>query len=693
LKKTFIFLLSATIVFSTPSYTKAEALTNQSSISESDEYNVQAEVIDGNVFDTSILETESFGDDPNIETIEPEGDFLHQTPNSEESEESTKDFDTLEDQANTEEAELHMDTSGEIDTEDESQLLEEPESTDIQSSSIEENAVETNETELPVYDEEDAVVSNVENEAIENEVNEAVSDGEDVQEVPSTITSVEEEPAPVGVPKNESVFRPLLSLNLLGLNINLLGYEVREDGHIIPNLLNINVGSKWGLLGLGLGLPVVGNLNLDVLSFNKNKTESGSTKTSGGLLGLGLTESKLLGDVNIGLASGQKEEKDNQKDVSGGLASIDLNNKIGKTHVGVVEFRQSERPTYIETNVGLVNADLKSNHLGEAHLGVGEFYQKETEDEIITSGSLVTVETENIPIVGDLNVGLGKFDSMKNKPKLNNPNPGDNSTKPEDNNTNPGDNSTRPGDNNTNPGDNSTRPGDNNTNPGNNNSPEPGYNNPKPGDNNSPIPGGQNGNPGENNNNQSPNVDTDGQPEQNNTDKNNDIKSPGLGNLNIGYSESEPSDLDEQQVKIDKEPESLVTLMNLDSEDSVYKYLHELVDAGNKIVMNNQVHPMGNESDESDNTKENGTSRSDIMTVFNQSVPANSGSSSSSTSGSSNGNSGGGQAGFYAFLQNGIIPEVLSKAEVLDSSYVYKDQWIGDLLGKPPAVSFFLINK
>lgn len=670
MKNAFIFLLSATIVFSTPSYTKAEELTKQSSISENDEYTVQAEVIDGIVSDTSILETDSFVNDPNTEAIEPKGDFLHQTPNPEENEESTKVFDTLEDQANTEEGELHMDTSGEIDAEDESQLLEDPESTDIQSSSIEEDAVETNETELPVDDEEDVVVADVENEEIQNETIEDVSEGEDVQEVSSTNTSVEEEPAPVGVPKNRALFRPLLSLKLLGLNINLLGYEVREDGHIIPNLLNINVGSKWALLGLGLGLPAVGNLNLDVLSFNKNKTESGSTKTSGGLLGLGLTESKLLGDVNIGLASGQKEEKDDQKDVSGSLASIDLNNKIGQTHVGVVEFRQSKRPTYIETNVGLLNADLKSNHLGEAHLGVGEFHQKETEDEIITSGSLVTVETENIPIVGDLNVGLGKFDSMENKQKPNNPNPGDN---------------------NTNPGGNRTKPEDNNTNPGNNNNPKPGNNNPNPGNNNSPIPGGQNGNLGENNNNQSPNVvDTDGQPKQNNTNKNNDIKGPGLVNPNIGYSESEPSDLDEQQIKIDKEPESLVTLMNLDSEDSVYKYLHELVDAGNKVVMNDQVHPMGNEPD---NTKENGRSGSDIMTVFNQPVPTNSGSSSSSTSGSSNGNSGGGQAGFYAFLQNGIIPEVLSKAEVLDSSYVYKDQWIGDLLGKPPAVSFFLINK
>jgi len=670
LKNAFIFLLSATIVFSTPSYTKAEELTKQSSISENDEYTVQAEVIDGIVSDTSILETDSFVNDPNTEAIEPKGDFLHQTSNPEENDESTKVFDTLEDQANTEEGELHMDTSGEIDAEDESQLLEDPESTDIQSSSIEEDAVETNETELPVDDEEDVVVADVENEEIQNETIEDVSEGEDVQEVSSTNTSVEEEPAPVGVPKNRALFRPLLSLKLLGLNINLLGYEVREDGHIIPNLLNINVGSKWALLGLGLGLPAVGNLNLDVLSFNKNKTESGSTKASGGLLGLGLTESKLLGDVNIGLASGQKEEKDDQKDVSGSLASIDLNNKIGQTHVGVVEFRQSKRPTYIETNVGLLNADLKSNHLGEAHLGVGEFHQKETEDEIITSGSLVTVETENIPIVGDLNVGLGKFDSMENKQKPNNPNPGDN---------------------NTNPGGNSTKPEDNNTNPGNNNNPKPGNNNPNPGNNNSPIPGGQNGNLGENNNNQSPNVvDTDGQPKQNNTNKNNDIKGPGLVNPNIGYSESEPSDLDEQQIKIDKEPESLVTLMNLDSEDSVYKYLHELVDAGNKVVMNDQVHPMGNEPD---NTKENGRSGSDIMTVFNQPVPTNSGSSSSSTSGSSNGNSGGGQAGFYAFLQNGIIPEVLSKAEVLDSSYVYKDQWIGDLLGKPPAVSFFLINK
>lgn len=670
MKNAFIFLLSATIVFSTPSYTKAEELTKQSSISENDEYTVQAEVIDGIVSDTSILETDSFVNDPNTEAIEPKGDFLHQTSNPEENDESTKVFDTLEDQANTEEGELHMDTSGEIDAEDESQLLEDPESTDIQSSSIEEDAVETNETELPVDDEEDVVVADVENEEIQNETIEDVSEGEDVQEVSSTNTSVEEEPAPVGVPKNRALFRPLLSLKLLGLNINLLGYEVREDGHIIPNLLNINVGSKWALLGLGLGLPAVGNLNLDVLSFNKNKTESGSTKTSGGLLGLGLTESKLLGDVNIGLASGQKEEKDDQKDVSGSLASIDLNNKIGQTHVGVVEFRQSKRPTYIETNVGLLNADLKSNHLGEAHLGVGEFHQKETEDEIITSGSLVTVETENIPIVGDLNVGLGKFDSMENKQKPNNPNPGDN---------------------NTNPGGNSTKPEDNNTNPGNNNNPKPGNNNPNPGNNNSPIPGGQNGNLGENNNNQSPNVvDTDGQPKQNNTNKNNDIKGPGLVNPNIGYSESEPSDLDEQQIKIDKEPESLVTLMNLDSEDSVYKYLHELVDAGNKVVMNDQVHPMGNEPD---NTKENGRSGSDIMTVFNQSVPTNSGSSSSSTSGSSNGNSGGGQAAFYAFLQNGIIPEVLSKAEVLDSSYVYKDQWIGDLLGKPPAVSFFLINK
>jgi len=55
-----------------------------------------------------------------------------------------------------------------------------------------------------------------------------------------------------------------------------------------------------GLLNVGLGLPIIGEVKIDLLAGGKAESESGNTTSSEKrLLGVEIKDSELLGDVNL----------------------------------------------------------------------------------------------------------------------------------------------------------------------------------------------------------------------------------------------------------------------------------------------------------------------------------------------------------------------------------------------------------
>lgn len=277
--------------------------------------------------------------------------------------------------------------------------------------------------------------------------------------------------------KQNTVINPLLSVNLLGISVDVLGENKQGNSLVDRSLLSINanslanedlsstqpLGTSGGLLGIDLGLPTIGNVNLDLLSGATAKSATGETLlTQGGLLGLGITDSALLGDVNLGVLTGNLQDENN---LSGGLATIDIDNLLGQTHIGLIEGNKStigdittiqggllltdlnstllgdthlgvlevnsiETPEYKELHTGLILGDIQNSLLGDNHLGILENQQKETDEGKISSGGLVIIDSKDSPL-GNTHIGVGEIETIANKEPISKPtdsNPVDSTT-------------------------------------------------------------------------------------------------------------------------------------------------------------------------------------------------------------------------------------------------------------------------
>ncbi len=278
---------------------------------------------------------------------------------------------------------------------------------------------------------------------------EVVTQEEPVQPENTAITDSEEQAA--GEITSAS---PLLTVNLLGVNLNLLGLDSSNNQSLLSLDLNdplkidqqpsedtMNGGS---LLNVGLNLPAVGDVNLDLLS-NGVQSDSGvGLSSTSGLLDLGINDSMLLGNLNLDVLS---QKQDNQGNESQGLATIDLDNMLGNTHVGVIEenttvsgedttslsglvvvdtkdsvagdahigvgeVTKTETPASTETDAGLIHVSVDNSITGDTEIGVINSQQKETSDGKTVSGSLAAVDTQDSP-VGDVHVGVGEVTQTK----------------------------------------------------------------------------------------------------------------------------------------------------------------------------------------------------------------------------------------------------------------------------------------
>ncbi|NMD69174.1 hypothetical protein HHO41_02655 [Bacillus sp. DNRA2] len=319
--------------------------------------------------------------------------------------------------------------------------------------SEQENQTETVQEALPVAETLETAIAPVESahQAVTKDDQTLVNSTEVVAEnVTTTDAPVPEEQALGANPSSEAPVtavaepKPLLSLGLLGLNINLLGGNASSTG--LPNLLSIDASgnsltSNSDLLNVNLGLGEVGNVGLDLLSF-PTLTESGELSGNSGLLGLNVTESALLGDLNVGLLSGSKNLTEDGYTSSLSLANLGINNPLLNTNVGVLEQSKNVSgdtttfsssivsagvsapligelnttiggvsglisPDRNEFHSGLVSADINNDILGDNHVGIIEHHVIETAEGTTETGGLVIVDGDHTP-VGDIHIGVGE---------------------------------------------------------------------------------------------------------------------------------------------------------------------------------------------------------------------------------------------------------------------------------------------
>ncbi|WP_071396405.1 hypothetical protein [Bacillus tuaregi] len=93
-----------------------------------------------------------------------------------------------------------------------------------------------------------------------------------------------------------------------------------------------NESERKSLLGVELNLPIVGKVNLGLLTSEKGDSNSKQTANSSGLLELEVSDSKVLGDVKVGVLTSETQA---DKNLSGGLVSIDATSSLVDLHIGI----------------------------------------------------------------------------------------------------------------------------------------------------------------------------------------------------------------------------------------------------------------------------------------------------------------------------------------------------------------------
>lgn len=213
------------------------------------------------------------------------------------------------------------------------------------------------------------------------------------------------------------------------------------------------------LLEVNVGLPIIGDVNLDLLSGTIPSSHTGETfETQGELLGVEITNSALLGDINLDLHTGTTsssltgepfETQDsllgveitdstllgdvsldvltgNLQDlnsISGGLVTLDANHLLGQMHVGVLEGAKSTIEDITSIQGGLLLADLTGTLLGDTHLGVAENEVVKTDEYTWNHGGLVIVDTKNTPVLGNVHTGVLEYENYVTHKQTTKPQP------------------------------------------------------------------------------------------------------------------------------------------------------------------------------------------------------------------------------------------------------------------------------
>lgn len=228
--------------------------------------------------------------------------------------------------------------------------------------------------------------------------------------------------------------KPLLSVNLLGINISIgnsnslisISTEGGKSGLLslgVSDLLEVGLLSgqstpegkltDGSVLDLGLNTKLLGNANVKLLS-----AKNDAQQKSGGVLNVGIQNSMLLkpitGDVNLGLLSGSESQEGETKKSSQGLLSLGLKDSmlLGDLGVGVVSSKSEEKVGESSLSKGVLQLDLNNNLLGSNHVGLLET-NKQTKGDVTVSQSGIVAVDHSSNVVGDLHLGVGEVNQYQ----------------------------------------------------------------------------------------------------------------------------------------------------------------------------------------------------------------------------------------------------------------------------------------
>lgn len=157
-----------------------------------------------------------------------------------------------------------------------------------------------------------------------------------------------------------------------------------------------------GLLKLGVELPIVGDVQVDLLSEKQSK--SGTTQSSQGkLVGLEVKNSELLGDVKVEVLNNNKKDENGTSSSTSSLVAVDVDNALlGKTHVGVIEGNKKGSSSEANSSASLLVLDTNSKLLGNNRVGVVEYTNNNGQQSI----NPVKVSDRNViePNTGELTI-------------------------------------------------------------------------------------------------------------------------------------------------------------------------------------------------------------------------------------------------------------------------------------------------
>lgn len=399
-QKFFAYLLSASVIFAMP--TMAQAAES-------------GDTTGGSASDSSLQETNAL-----------EETAIDQNLN---------DFNNLEASNNLDEQTAVEENQQDSETSQEATLVTTESSETAKENEIQSNKDEALSTAIAESNEtikENEVQSNNDEITSASDVNAESNPKIDEQELANKQSSKEEGVlAAANQPEQESVVVQN-DRKQLPLSIRLLGDS---------NSTQSSKGLASNLLSIGLNLPVIGNISLNLLSTSTIVSKTGHTYVvPTGLLGIGITNSLLLGNLNLGVLAGNIQDNNN---FQGGIVTLDTDNLLGKTHLGIIENNKSTTNDEQSFQTGLLLGDLKDTLLGDAHIGVaelnthttaesnsvqsglllgdlhnsllgdqhvgvGEYRQTETADSKEITAGLILVDSENTP-VGDYHVGVGEY--------------------------------------------------------------------------------------------------------------------------------------------------------------------------------------------------------------------------------------------------------------------------------------------
>ncbi|MGG3919789.1 proline-rich domain-containing protein [Parageobacillus thermoglucosidasius] len=510
---------------------------------------------------------------------------------------------------------------------------------------------------------------------------------------------------------------PVLSLSIVGLNITILGENKHSNSLLSRSLLSVELNSSLSLkkqadeqlaqhpnndlhlLGIGLGLPVLGNVSANVLGQTKaNSKEEQSTHRT--LLGVDITGSKLVGDAHVGVLEGGKILRDNEEKRHGGLAVVELHNIFWKTHLGVAEFdkveapdyekahaglvivdvnntplgdghlglaevKKVETPNYSEFHSGLIIGDVMNTPLGNAHLGLIEYQQTETDEYKSSNGGLVVVDIKDSPI-NDSHIGIGEFQQVEKK------DPVPTQEKPKEEQKQEEQLGTKPVEGNPENGG-----GNESTKPGNLDQPSSPVRPSNPNQPSNPDQSSDSGNPGQ----LPPSTPANG----GNQEQPGKVILPGTEN-----------DVDEKPADIHENAKVNEIILANDQEknDPIAKFIEELIDTGNKMILNqpntDNLSQLKNGLDEEQKNR-NRPLGSQMVLIFAFSSSANGGSSTNGPSGSSGSSGSNGGSGIAAYLDHAYTNNIDLNNQMNCILDELSDQWIKGPPIEPPKSSFFLV--